>query len=492
MPLRLYNTLTKKEEIFSPIKKEIVTMYTCGPTVYGRPHIGNYSSFLMADLLRRWLEAGHGLTVTHVKNITDVGHLVADADQGEDKVEKEARRIAGAQGRTEITAADVIGVARNYESEYLADEHELNFLEPAYRPRASEFIPRMREMITALISQKNAYVTEDGIYFSVTSKTPTPYGTLSGNTLDNLSAGARVDVREDKKHPADFALWKFCVGMNEKHLLRWESPENPGGKKFPEGFPGWHIECSAMSSSLLGDQIDIHTGGEDNIFPHHECEIAQSESVTGKKPFVHLWLHRRRIQMGEEKMSKSIGNVLNLSDIIAMGYDPMDLRYYLLSVHYRTNLKFTEKGLDDARKARTKIAEWMGEVEDSEDSEDTEEWKQKFSEAMDSDLNTPEALAVIFQAMAWSRTKGSLAACKDFMALVRQTFGCFAAQRSQDIPKEVVALLAEREAARKAKNFGESDRLRDAIAARGYELKDTAEGQKVRKVEYMHIHPDVR
>lgn len=485
MPLRLYNTLTKKEESFDRTAGDTVTMYTCGPTVYGRPHVGNYASFLMADLLRRWLQVGHDLSVTHVKNITDVGHLVADADEGEDKVEKEARRIANAQGRSEITAEDVIGVARKYEEEYLADEEALHFLEPAYRPRASEYIAKMKVMITALISQKNAYATEDGIYFSVMSETPTPYGTLSGNTLEHLSAGARVEVRDEKHHPADFALWKFCVGRNAKHLLRWESPVNPEGEPFPEGFPGWHIECSAMSAQLLGDQIDIHTGGEDNIFPHHECEMAQSECVSGKKPFVKLWLHRRRIQMGEEKMSKSLGNVLNLSDIIGSGFDPMDLRYYLLSVHYRTNLKFTEKGLDDARKARRKIVEWMKEVEDAKDTKETKDaegWKQKFSQAMDNDLNTSEALAVIFDAMTWSRTEGSLAACKSFITLVRETFGCFVSASESDIPPEVAELLLQRNVARTEKKFAESDTLRDAIAALGYEVKDTSEGQRVRKM----------
>ena len=232
MSLRLYNSLTKGEEEFHPQAGKTVTMYTCGPTVYGRPHIGNYSSFLMADLIRRWLETGHNYTVKHVKNITDVGHLVADADEGEDKVEKEARRIAVEKrgAGAAVTHDDVIAVARMYEAQYLEDEKTLNMLEPFARPRASEYIEQMKTMIEKLLEKGHAYATKDGLYFDVTSHLKTPYGTLSGNTLDHLDAGARVDVNEEKRHPADFALWKFCVGKNEHHLLRWSSPAGPAGE----------------------------------------------------------------------------------------------------------------------------------------------------------------------------------------------------------------------------------------------------------------------
>ena len=478
MPLKLYNSLKKQEEEFIPQEKGVVTMYTCGPTVYGRPHIGNYSSFLMADLLRRWLEV-QGHTVKHVKNITDVGHLVADGDEGEDKVVKEAKK----------EKIDPLSVARKYTEMYLEDEHALNILEPMARPKATEYIEQMKGMIDDLLKKKIAYVTEDGIYFDVTSFPQ--YGELSGNTLENLSAGARVDINEDKKHPADFALWKFCVGPNAHHVLRWPSP----GTNNPEGFPGWHIECSAMSRSLLGDTIDIHTGGEDNIFPHHECEIAQSESVTGEKPFVRMWLHKRRIDMGEEKMSKSLGNVLSIPDILEKGYAAMDLRYFLLSVHYRTRLKFTWKGMDDSKKARQKIVEWMHEIETRDVSDDCDHAQHEelaklygdFREAMNSDLNTPAALAAIFELMAWSRnlknmcedTKGELMMAITF---IRHTFGCFEPETKSDIPSAIQSLLDARERARANKDFAESDRLRDEIATHGYEVKDTGEGQKVRHI----------
>ncbi len=481
--LRLYNSLTKQEEEFIPLNGKDVSMYTCGPTVYGRPHIGNYSAFLMADLLRRWLEV-RGYTVHHVKNITDVGHLVADAESGEDKIEKQARE----------EKVDPLAIARHYTELYLEDEKTLNILEPEQRPRATETIPEMIEMVKMLIKNSHAYETEDGVYFDVTSFPH--YGHLSGNTLDNINAGSRVKVDEKKKHPADFALWKKTVGENAHHMLKWPSP-------WGDGFPGWHIECSAMSRKFLGDTIDIHTGGEDNIFPHHECEIAQSECVT-HAPFVRYWLHKRRIDMGEEKMSKSLGNVLSIPNIIGEGYDPMDLRYYLLSVHYRTRLKFTWKGMDDSRKARAKIVAWMDEVmkkveknmhdSDAEEEvcnhhENEQETLSKlygnFRDAMNSDLNTPAALAAIFELISWERNAGAL--CADTLAdlhmiitFIRHTFGCFdAVQNDLVLPAEVQSLLGEREMARAEKNFAESDRLRDAIAALGYTVKDAADGQVV-------------
>ncbi len=515
MALRLYNTLSKKEEEFVPLAPPEVTMYTCGPTVYSRPHIGNYASFLMADLLRRWLEVGHGYAVKHVKNITDVGHLLHDADRGDDKIQREAEK----------EHVHPLEIAKRHTEEYLEDEKMLHLLEPARRPRATEYIEHMKGMTEALLASGHAYVTDDGVYFDVTAKTPTPYGALSGNVLSAMKAGARVSVKEAKKHPSDFALWKFCVGENAHHILRWLSPRIPiPSSQSPvlEGFPGWHIECSAMSRALLGDQIDIHTGGEDNIFPHHECEIAQSESVTGKKPFVRHWLHKRRIEIagstlrlglsalaqgdildGDDvstKMSKSLGNVLSLDDILERGFDPMDLRYYLLSVHYRTHLKFHWKGLEDARKARRSIVEWMEEIRSTksearnpkhEANPKSEirnpkivEFMDRFGKAMDADLNTPAALAAIFDGMTWSRTAPLSAeerkSLRHFCGILSQTFGCFDAAE-EVIPHDVQSLMDARTAARAAKNFAESDRLRGCIESAGYEVRDTPQGQVIRR-----------
>jgi cysteinyl-tRNA synthetase len=472
MPLNLYNTFSNKDEEFSPIEEGKVRMYTCGPTVYGRPHIGNYSSFLMADLLRRWLEVS-GYEVTHVKNITDVGHLVADADEGEDKVEKQAQK----------EKVNPLDIAQKYTEQYLEDEKALNMLEPHHRPKATETIQEMISIIEKLVASEHAYETQDGVYFSVESFPE--YGKLSGNLLENLSAGARVKVKEEKKHPADFALWKKCVGVNADHILRWDSP-------WGAGFPGWHIECSAMSQKFLGEQIDIHTGGEDNIFPHHECEIAQSE-CSGPKPFVRYWVHRRRIDMGTEKMSKSLGNVLNISDIEEMGYSPLDLRYYFLSVHYRTQLKFTEKGLSDSHKARRKIMEWMSIIDNTvpvssaTSNHMMNEQIDTFKKAMNEDLNAPAALADVFAVMHFyyqnpEVDQTCLAAYKKFIELVRQTFGCFDPEQVQEAPAEVVALVAKREEARQNKDFEASDSLRDEIAALGYEVRDLPEGPKVTKI----------
>ena len=463
--LHLYNSLTKKEEQFVPIKEGEVKMYTCGPTVYGRPHIGNYSSFLLADLLRRWLEVS-GHTVTHVKNITDVGHLTgdtaADAD-GDDKIEKQAQK----------EKVDPLDIARKYAEQYLADEKTLNFRDPEHRPLATETIPEMIKMIETLIEKKHAYVTDDGVYFDVTSFSD--YGKLSGNTLDNLSAGSRIDINEKKKHPADFALWKKCVGANEHHILRWESP-------WGEGFPGWHVECSCMSDKFLGSPFDIHTGGEDLIFPHHECEVAQSQCSGSGKPHVNYWVHKRFIDMGDTKMSKSLGNVLTLPDIENMGFSPLDLRYYLLSVHYRTNLKFTQKGLEDGHKARRKIMEWMAEVDASGSAEENTDAQDEFATAMNSDLNTPAALATVFDLMSSSRNEGKLGACKAFVETVRATFGCFDSEEKEDIPQDVLDLAQKREEARQNKDFEASDSIRDQILTLGYEVKDTSEGQKIIKL----------
>ena len=483
MPLSLYNTLTKKKEPFTPLKKGEVSIYTCGPTVYGRPHIGNYSSFLMADLLCRWFEV-NGFKVTHVKNITDVGHIVADQDEGEDKIETQAKKEKGS-----ATAESVIAIAREYEAQYLEDEQALNMREPEHRPRATETIMEMIEIIEKAIANGHAYETDDGVYFSVQSFPD--YGKLSGNTLEKLGeleAGVRVDVKESKKHPADFALWKKLVGENAHHVLYWDSP-------WGKGFPGWHIECSAMSTKFLGEEIDIHTGGEDNIFPHHECEIAQSEGASGK-PFVHVWLHKRRVNFADQKMSKSLGNILTLPNIVEEGFSPLDLKFLFLSGHYRSHTQFTWKGLEDAKKARLKIAEWVVEVEkgsglgsENQDFESEpqpqpepsiQEYTDRFTAALDDDLNTPEAFAAIFDCITHTRKEGILGAesVKAFTNLLERTFACFS-QEEVAVPEEVVALVNARENARTAGEYRQSDELRDQVLSLGFVIEDLPEGPRV-------------
>lgn len=488
MPLRLYNSLTKKEEEFLPKDPKNILMYTCGPTVYGRPHIGNYSSFLMADLLRRWLEVGHGYNVKHVKNITDVGHLIAESENGEDKVEAEARK----------EKKDPLEIAKKYTEQYLEDEKSLNMKEPFARPKATETIPEMLDMTKKLLKKGSAYETKDGIYFSV--ETFKEYGKLSGNTLEHLHAGARIAVNEEKKHPADFALWKKCVGENAKHLLRWNfetgKRSDSTGEDSSSGFPGWHIECSAMSTKFLGEHLDIHTGGEDNIFPHHECELAQSESLFGK-PFANIWLHRRFIEIISDekeagtKMSKSLGNVYTLIDIAEKGYSPLDLRYLLLSVHYRTRLKFNWHALEEAKKSRKKILEWIEETKTLSAGKknvvkEIESFEEKFFDAMNADLNVSQALAILLDLMSWQRNEKGLDATSQkqlhsLIEKIQETFGCFDSEEI-NIPANVQKLVDERAAARANKDFKGSDRLRDEIATLGYEVRDTSDGQIVKKM----------
>ena len=514
MLLKLFNTLTKKKEEFNPIEEGRVKFYTCGPTVYDRPHIGNYASFLMADLLRRWLEV-IGFKIVHVKNITDVGHLTADQNAdagGEDKVEKKARE----------EKVDPLEIAKRYTEQYLEDEKALNMIEPEHRPLATETIPEMISIVKNLVEKGNAYETEDGIYFSVESFEG--YGKLSGNTLANLGkleTGVRVEMKESKKHPADFALWKKCAGENSDHVLRWSYPEGKRvsgvGEDSSAGFPGWHIECSAMSTKFLGEEIDIHTGGEDNIFPHHECEIAQSECAYGK-PFVRYWLHKRRVNFGDpsinsgrvEKMSKSLGNVLNLSDIVEKGFSALDLRYLFLSSHYRSHTQFTWKGLEDARKARLRVVEWMADAAKTPDGVETPDsakpgrasppeenasenpkgikgFSQKFVNAMNDDLNTPEALAVVFDAMAWSRNQQELSneergEISEFAEMIEKTFGCFRSE-SFDIPAEIKKIVEEREEVRRAGDYQRSDKLRDEAKAKGFVIEDLPDGPKILPIE---------
>ncbi len=479
MSLFLFNTLSKQKEEFVPLKKKEVKMYTCGPTVYGRPHIGNYSSFLMADLVRRWLQVS-GYTVTHVKNITDVGHLTADhaADAlGEDKIEKKARE----------EKVEPLTIAQMYTEQYLQDEKALNFIEPEFRPRATETIPEMIVIIKQLVKEGFAYETWDGIYFAIESFPG--YGKLSGNTLANLEKleeGVRIDLKESKKNPADFALWKKCVGENAKHVLRWNFESGKrvegAGDGASVGFPGWHIECSAMSTKFLGEQIDIHTGGEDNIFPHHECEIAQSECASGK-PFVRYWLHKRRVNFANQKMSKSLGNVLSLTDIEERGFSPLDLRYFFLSSHYRSHTQFSDKGLEDAHKARLKIIEWRNDIEMASKSQNYDgvgECINRFTEAMNDDLNTPEALAAVFDLMTLTRRENALGdpSLRSFSETLEKTFGCFT-KGALSIPGEIEEISAKREAARAARDFAKADKLRKEAEKRGFSIKDTPQGPRI-------------
>ncbi|HEB51758.1 MAG TPA: cysteine--tRNA ligase, partial [bacterium] len=335
-PIRLYNSLTRKLEELQPLVAGKVTMYHCGPTVYSSPHIGNFRSFLFADVLRRFVE-DQGYRVEQVMNITDVGHLTLDdIEGGEDKLEAESKRT----GRTAWE------IAARYIDEFEHCQRALRVRRPHHMPRATDFIAQMGEIIADLLQKGIAYQVNGNVYFSV-ARFPA-YGRLSGKVLDELEAGARVAVNEEKRDPRDFALWK----VDANHQMQWEAPF-PGGQR---GFPGWHIECSAMSTHYLGNRIDIHTGGEDNVFPHHECEIAQTEAHTGEH-FVNIWMHARHLLVDNTKMSKSKGNFFTVDDILQRGYTGLELRYALVRVQYRQSLNFTLQGLDEARAAIQRVTE---------------------------------------------------------------------------------------------------------------------------------------
>ncbi|MHC4971468.1 MAG: cysteine--tRNA ligase [Planctomycetota bacterium] len=466
--MRLHNTLSGKVEEFVPFRDGEVAMYNCGPTVYRRNHIGNFRAYALADLLRRAFEYV-GYEVTQVMNITDVGHLteddVADA-QGEDKLAKEAR----------LRKVDPWEIAREVEEWFHEDRKTLRLKDADKYPRATDHIAEMIEMIRSLVDSGHAYVTGSNVYFAVESFAA--YGALSGNTPERLEAGAsgRVEERADKKSPHDFALWKH----DEKHLMQWDSP-------WGRGYPGWHIECSAMSRKYLGDTFDIHSGGPDNIFPHHECEIAQSESVTGKT-FVRHWVHCGWLTIGGEKMAKRAGKFYSIPELLDMGYAGADIRLYLLKGHYRTPLPFKLELLDEAKQVRKRINNFvLYEMADRPDGPadasmkaEIERARASFRAALEDDLNTSEMLAVIFGFMTTvNRMQPSKTDAKQAVGLLREfdtVFGILDETPAGTLDEEIEGLIAERNAARDAKDFAKADAIRDQLAAQGIELLDTPQG----------------
>ncbi|HTM69143.1 MAG TPA: cysteine--tRNA ligase [Candidatus Binatia bacterium] len=475
--VKFFNSLTRKKAAFRPLKKGKVTMYNCGPTVYDYIHIGNLRSFLLADLLRRHLEH-RGNEVVQIMNITDVGHMLADADVGEDKMEVAASKA----GKTPQE------VAQFYTDAFFKDIERIGMRRASAYPKASDHVPEMIAMIGRLLDNGCAYKVEgeDGgvsVYFDVAAFPG--YGKLSGNKLDALDPGARIAVRKEKKHPADFALWIH----NAKHLMQWEAP-------WGKGYPGWHIECSAMATKYLGDTIDIHTGGEDNKFPHHECEIAQSECSTGVR-FVDYWLHATHLLVEGEKMSKSKGNFYTLDDLVAKGYAPRSVRYLLMATHYRQPLNFTLAGLEGAASALGRIDAFADAVRQSTPKEtgmadtDAKAALKAFDAALDDDLNVAEALAAVFDYVrvmneriaAGQLTKKSKDAAGKFVAAVGDVLG-FTFGRSADeaeIPGSIMELIEKRDAARAEKRFAEADAIRDKLMAQGYLVEDTPDGRRIKR-----------
>jgi cysteinyl-tRNA synthetase len=459
--LRFYNTLTKQKEDFEPLYPGKVNLYSCGPTVYDYAHIGNLRAYIFSDTLRRLLEH-EGYEVKQIMNITDVGHLTADdlaqGDSGEDKVERRAK----AEKKTPEE------IAHYYEDAFHRDCEAMNILPAHFYPRATAHIPSMIRMIETLIERGHAYEVNGNVFYDVTSFPD--YGKLSGNTLDKLKVGARLEEHPDKRNPWDFALW---LRAPKEHLMQWPSP-------WGDGYPGWHIECSAMSIEYLGDTLDIHTGGEDHIFPHHEAEIAQSEGATGK-PFSRFFLHERHILVDGEKMSKSKSNFYTLADITERGYSPMDLRLLYLGAHYRSQMNFTWDALNQAKKNRETLINLRTRLEGASANptggDIFSESKSAFLDALRDDLNTPLALAALLEFAKKANslldadesldTRGALA----FLDEALECFGITVEKRI--LSGEVEALMKRREEARRNKDFELADRLRDEIAALGVDVRDT-------------------
>ncbi|MGV8131226.1 MAG: cysteine--tRNA ligase [Candidatus Pacearchaeota archaeon] len=452
--MELYNTLSRKKEEFVPIKKGKVGMYSCGPTVYWYQHIGNMRAYIFSDILKRVLEY-NGLKVKHIINITDVGHLTSDASEGEDKIEIAAKK----EGKTAHS------IAKHYFDIFLKDFHKLNLIEPTKWTKATEHIDEQIELIKKLEKKKYTYQTKDGIYFD-TSKFKN-YSKLAKLNVDGLEAGRRVEIGE-KKHSTDFALWKFSAG--EKRQQEWSSP-------WGVGFPGWHIECSAMSMKYLGEHFDIHTGGEDHIPIHHTNEIAQSEAATGQK-FVNYWLHGAfLVDQDGKKVSKSTGGLYTIAQLEEKGYAPLHYRYLCLQTSYRKQLQFSLESLDAAKNAYEKIKRKIIRLraEKNPGNTDVENFKKEFFDAINDDLNLPKALDVFWTVMEEgnmeSRTR--LALLENFDEVLGLGLRDMK-ERKIVIPKDVLDLLEQRQSARKNKDFALADKIRDKIKEKGYVIEDLA------------------
>ena len=452
--LKLYNTLTRKKEEFKPIKDKKVGMYSCGPTVYNYAHIGNLRSFILADLLKRVLKYNN-YRVKHIMNITDVGHLTSDADTGEDKIEAEAKKEKKSAWQ----------IAEFYTEKFKEDLRDLNILFPYIWSKATEHIEEQIELIKKLEKKGYTYKTSDGIYFN-TAKFK-DYGQLAKLKKEGIKAGKRIAMGE-KKHNTDFALWKFSEKPG-KRQQEWDSP-------WGIGFPGWHIECSAMSMKYLGEHFDIHTGGEDLAQIHHNNEIAQSEAATGKK-FVNYWIHGAFLVMKKGKMAKSEGNFIILQDVIKKKIDTLSYRYLTLQTHYHKQLLFSWENLENAEKAYDRLKRLVKETKD--DKKVNSKYEAKFLFAVNNDLDMPGALKVLWELVRDKKANGKIATIKKF----DKVLGLNLLEEEKEKPgKEIIELAEKREKARKETNFELADKLREDIRKRGWQIEDTAKGYKLVRI----------
>jgi len=467
MAIRLYNTLTRKKEIFKPIIKKHVGIYTCGPTVYSCAHIGNLRSYIFADILKRVLLYG-GYKAKHVMNVTDVGHLTSDADEGEDKMEKAAQK----EKKSAREIADY------YWRIFRDDFKKLNIIEPNIWCKATDHINEQIELIKKLEKKGYTYKTSDGIYFN-TAKLKN-YGQLARLKKEGLQAGKRISLSE-KKNITDFALWKFSppvggASSQPKRQQEWNSP-------WGIGFPGWHIECSAMSMKYLGEHFDIHTGGIDHIPIHHPNEIAQSEVATGKK-FVNYWLHGEFLTFKGEKVSKSTamptgrqGGLFTISELEEKGFNPLAFRYFTFNAHYRKQLSFSLKDLKKSENSYQRLKNIITGIKD--DRKINRKYLNQFESAINDDLNIPKALSILWDLVRDKKTTGKFRAIKE----VDKIFGLDLLKKEIiEVPSQIKKLIKDREIARKQKNWKKSDQLRIQIQSLGFWVEDTKDGPKIKKI----------
>jgi len=452
--LKLYNTLTREKEEFRSIEKGKVGIYSCGPTVYWYAHVGNMRAYVFADILRRVL-AYDGFEVKHIINVTDVGHLTSDADEGEDKMEKSAAK----EGKTAKE------ISHFYFDAFLKDFKKLNLTEPFKWTWATEHIDEQVEMIKTLEGKGFVYKTGDGVYFD-TSKFE-DYGKLSRKRIEDLEEGKRIDMGE-KRNKTDFALWKFSK-EGEKRQQEWESP-------WGVGFPGWHIECSAMAAKYLGKTFDIHTGGEDHIPVHHENEIAQSTCCFGVKP-CNFWMHGAFLNIKGGKMSKSLGNIETISELEERGISPLAYRYFTYSARYRKPLTWSEDAIQGAVSSYKKLRNICLSLKN--DSEINEDYLAKFQKRVDDDLDMPGAMAMLWELVRDDSAKGKVKSIKK----MDEVFGLGLFEKKDvKIPEEIREIAKEREVARKGKDFTKSDLLRDKLKEMGWIVKDEGSGFELEKV----------
>ena len=473
--LYLYNTLKRKKQLFKPIKKDIVGIYSCGPTVYWYQHIGNMRTYIFSDILKRVLTY-NGYTIRHVMNITDVGHLTSDADTGEDKMIQALKRE-----NLPLTKESMLKLAKKYTNIFKQDLQKLNITEPDVWPKATEHIKEMITLIERMEKRGYTYLGKNGNVYFNTSKFKN-YTKLANLKLEDQKAGVSVEIDKEKKNPRDFVLWFSDKGSKFRgHIFKWQSP-------WGEGWPGWHIECSAMSMAYLGENFDIHTGGEDHIQIHHTNEIAQSEAATGKK-VVNYWLHARWLLFKEEKMAKSEGNIFTISALENKGYNPLTYRYFCLTAHYRTQLEFSWQNLDAAQNAFNSLKKRILEIKQNLEvrqisSDRISKYKKEFEKVINDDLNMPKALALLWKVVKDNNLKNNE---KYSLILIFDKIFALDLDKVKEekikIPEKISQLIKQREQARKNKNFPIADKLREQIKQQGYTIEDTSEGTKVKPLQ---------